>query len=257
MVRGGNGGLLRGDQRRQGRRAGGSRPQGGSGWQGAALGGAGGSGTPVGKGRRRLAGQGQQRLVRGASGWLLKAGTSGSGEGCRWRIAGAGQRRQARGGVGSRARSGGGWQAQGSGWQAQGGGHAHAGGGRRREHSDGAPDLVSSLHKSLKKNQKMGTGNSRTPDRDDDDGGEGAPVLSSRWRGGARAGGEVLAEVPMVVGSRSRVVWAKWREERHTLFLPLLSPTMAHPPILECGGSASAGGHFFHPYTPIPGWRIG
>lgn len=103
----------------------------------------------------------------------------------------------------------------------------------------------------------MGTGNSRTPDRDDDDGGEGASVLSSRWRGGARAGGEVLVEVPMVVGSRSRVVWAKWREERDTLFLPLFSPTMAHPPILECGGSASAGGHFFHPYTPIPGWRIG
>ncbi|XP_052147337.1 glycine-rich cell wall structural protein 1.0-like [Oryza glaberrima] len=94
MVRGGNSELLRGDQRRQGRRAGGSRPQGGSGWQGAALGGAGGSGTPVGKGRWWLAGQGRQRLVRGAGGWLRRAGAGGSGEGCRWRIAGAGRRRK-------------------------------------------------------------------------------------------------------------------------------------------------------------------
>lgn len=182
MVRGGNGGLLRGNQRGQGRRAGGSRPQGGSGWQGAALGGAGGSGTPVGKGRRQLAGQGQQRLVRGTGGWLLRAGTGGSGEGCRWRIAGAGRQRQARGGGGSRARSGGGWQAQGSGWQAQGGGHAHAGGGRRREHSDGAPDLVSSLHKSLKKKSKNGHGELTY-----------AGSGRRRWRG-RRAGAELALE---------------------------------------------------------------
>lgn len=87
MVRGGNGGLLRGNQWRQGRRAGGSRPQGGSGWQGAALGGAGGSRTPVGKGRLAV---GQRPVDAGgcsAASRLVR---------CRWRIAGAGRRRQAR-----------------------------------------------------------------------------------------------------------------------------------------------------------------
>ena len=41
---------------------------------------------------------------------------------------------------------------------------------------------------------------------------------------------EMVAEVQMGAGE---LAVAKWREERDTPFLPLLSPNLAHPPLLE------------------------
>lgn len=59
----------------------------------------------------------------------------------------------------------------------------------------------------------------------------------------------MVDDVRMGAGSRSRGARAKWREERDTLFLPLLSPTMAYPPKLPCGLAYPLEGVFWPLYA--------
>lgn len=103
---------------------------------------------------------------------------------------------------------------------------------RRKAHGDGAPNLVRLAPQIAEKKQKTGMGNSPTPVGDNGDRGEGSP--EGRW-------------LPMSGWGRDldpEVLGVKWREERETLFLPLLSYYGASANF-SVWVSASAGGRFF------------